>query len=413
MTNARTAAMSTDSSGANGRKTLALFLVGFCAFLALYATQPLLPLFHRSFNASKLMVSLTVSAATLAVALAAPFVGIIADLRGRKKVIIPAIYALAVVNLLTATAPGLKTLIFGRFAQGLLTPAVFAVAVAYINEEWDACAAGYVTSVYVTGTVVGGFCGRFISGFVAARWSWPWVFVCIGALNLGLAFLISAWLPPARQFKKEAGFHAGLRNMRAHLHNRALLGIYAVGFTILLSLVGTFTYITFYLAEPPFNLGPATLGGIFSVYLVGALVTPLAGRWSNRVPGWKMLTGALLFSMCGVLLTLSHGLPLVIAGITMCSSGVFVCQIVTNRSIGPAAGRARAAAVGLYVTFYYCGGFVGSVAPGFLWELGGWPYCAAFLAAVLLLAALFTLRVWPGLETKHGSRTCDALEVVN
>jgi predicted MFS family arabinose efflux permease len=391
----------------------AVFTTGFCAFLALYATQPLLPLFHRLFGASKLGVSLTVSAATLAVAAAAPFVGVISDLRGRKRVIVPAIYLLAVVNLLTATAPGLKTLIFWRFAQGLLTPAVFAVAVAYINEEWDACEAGFVTSVYVTGTVVGGFSGRFIAGFVAARWAWPWVFVCIGLLNLALAFFISAWLPPARQFKRSSGWSAALRDMGGHLRNPALLGIYAVGFTILLSLVATFTYITFYLAEPPFILGPAQLGGIFAVYLVGAVITPLAGRWSNRLPGWKMLSGALLVSMCGVLLTLSRSLPLVIAGITLCSSGVFVCQIVTNRSIGPAAGRARASAVGLYVTFYYCGGFVGSVAPGFLWELGGWPYCALFIAAVLLLAALFTLRVWPGLEPARGAGACDALEVVN
>ena len=121
-----------------GRRGFAVFLVGFCAFLGLYATQPLLPLFHKNFNASKLAVSLTVSAATLAVALAAPFVGMLADLRGRKKVIIPAIYLLALSYLLTATSPGLRALIFWRFIQGLLTPAVFAVAVAYINEEWEA-----------------------------------------------------------------------------------------------------------------------------------------------------------------------------------------------------------------------------------------------------------------------------------
>lgn len=401
------------SAGPGGRAVSAMFFTGFCAFLGLYATQPLLPLFHQAFNASKLAVSLTVSAATLAVAVAAPFVGMLADRRGRKKVIIPAIYLLAGVNLLSATAHGLNALVFWRFAQGLLTPAVFAVAVAYINEEWDQCAAGFVTSVYVTGTVVGGFCGRFLSGLVAARWDWPWVFVLLGLLNLALAVLISAWLPPARRFSRVEGARAALRNMAGHLRNRALLAIYAVGFTILFGLVGTFTYVTFYLAEPPFSLGPALLGGIFAVYLVGAVITPLAGRWSNRVAGWKMLAVALAASACGILLTLAHSLPLVIAGITLCSSGVFVCQIVTNRSIGPAAGRAKASAVGLYVTFYYCGGFAGSVIPGFLWERGGWPACAVFIAFVLLLSSLFVLRVWRGLEPARGSHACDALEVVN
>lgn len=396
-----------------GRRGFAVFLVGFCAFLGLYATQPLLPLFHKNFNASKLAVSLTVSAATLAVALAAPFVGMLADLRGRKKVIIPAIYLLALSYLLTATSPGLRALIFWRFIQGLLTPAVFAVAVAYINEEWEARDTGFVTSVYVTGTVVGGFCGRFISGLVAARWNWQWVFVVLGLLNLALAFVISSWLPPAKHFRKVENYGSGLRNMLAHFGNKPLLAIYAVGFTILFSLVGTFTYITFYLAEPPFSLGPTLLGAIFAVYLVGAVITPLAGRLADRVAGWKLLASGLSVSLAGVLLTFSHELALVVAGITLCSSGVFVCQIITNRSVGAVAGKSRASAVGLYVTFYYCGGFVGSVVPGFLWELGGWPYCAAFIAAVLLAALLFTLRVWKRLEPARGPHSCDALELVN
>jgi len=395
------------------RQVFAVGLVGFSAFLSLYSTQPLLPLFHQVFNASKLAVSLTVSAPMLAVALAAPFVGIISDLRGRKKVILPAIYLLAFSNLLIATSPGLATIIVWRFIQGLLTPAVFAVAVAYINEEWESCETGYVTSVYVTGTILGGFCGRFFSGLVSAHWSWPWVYVLLGLLNLALAVSVSAWLSPAKRFKRVENYGTSLRNMLGHFGNKPLLAIYAIGFTILFSMVGTFTYVTFYLAEPPFNLSPAQLGAVFGVYLIGAVITPLAGRLSDRLPGWKILSSALFTSMVGVLLTLSHDLWLVIVGITLCSSGVFVCQIITNRSIGEVVGKSRASAVGLYVAFYYCGGFVGSVVPGFLWELGGWPYCAVFIVLVLLAALLFTLYVWKRLEPVHGSHDFDALEVVN
>jgi len=395
------------------RHIFAVGLVGFCAFLSLYSTQPLLPLFHRIFHASKLAVSLTVSAATLAVALAAPFVGIIADLAGRKRVIIPAIYLLAASNLLMATAPDLTAIIFWRFMQGLLTPAVFAVVVAYINEEWETGEAGFVTSVYVTGTVLGGFSGRFLCGLVSARWSWPWVYVVLGLLNLALAGIVSAWLPPAKGFKRVEAYGAGLSNMLGHFRNRALLTIYTVGFTILFSMVATFTYVTFYLADPPFRLSSAQLGAIFAVYLVGAVITPLVGRWSNRLPGWKILSAALFISMSGVLITLVQNLWVVIVGITLCSTGVFVCQIITNRSIGEVAGRSRASAVGLYVTFYYFGGFVGSVVPGWLWERGGWTYCAAFIVLVLLAALLFTLIVWKRLEPTYGSHDYDALEVVN
>jgi predicted MFS family arabinose efflux permease len=58
--------------------SLALFITGFATFVNLYATQPLLPQFRQIFHASELMVSLTVSAPVLAVALAAPLIGLLA-----------------------------------------------------------------------------------------------------------------------------------------------------------------------------------------------------------------------------------------------------------------------------------------------------------------------------------------------
>ena len=393
-------------------RVIAVGLVGFCAFLSLYSTQPLLPLFHEIFDVSKLVASLTVSSSTLAVALAAPFVGILADLRGRKKVIVPAMYLLALSNLLIATSPGLPMIICWRFIQGLLTPAVFAVAIAYINEEWKTSEAGFVTSVYVTGTVLGGFCGRFISGFISGRWNWPWVFVVLGALNLALAAIASSWLTPARIFKGTGGYGVGLRNMAEHFGNKYLLMIYSIGFTVLFSLVGTFTYITFYLAESPFNLGPTEIGAIFGVYIIGALITPLAGKCSDRFQGWIMLSSALFVSMVGVLLTVTHILWLVILGLTLCASGVFVCQIITNSSIGALTGKSRASAVGLYVAFYYCGGFVGSVIPGFFWEWGGWPLCAASIALMQLAALSFALLVWRRFESAGKAELVSAPKMV-
>ena len=83
-------------------RRLAVALCGFCAFLDLYATQAILPLFAREFRASAAAVSLTVSATTFAVALVAPFVGAIADVLGRKRIIVGATFLLAVPTALLA-----------------------------------------------------------------------------------------------------------------------------------------------------------------------------------------------------------------------------------------------------------------------------------------------------------------------
>ena len=81
-------------------------------------------------------ISLVVTASTLAVALAAPFAGVVADRFGRKRVIVPAAFLLAVPTLLAATAGSYGQLLFWRFLQGIFTPGIFGVIIAYINEEW-------------------------------------------------------------------------------------------------------------------------------------------------------------------------------------------------------------------------------------------------------------------------------------
>jgi len=137
-------------------------LSGFSAFVDLYATQSLLPYFTQVFHASKWEVSLTVSATTCAVSIAAPFIGLIADLLGRKYIIVFAVFGLSIPTILAASASGLYSLIWWRFVQGLFLPAIFAVTIAYIAEEWEESRLGSAMSAYVTGNIIGGVSGRVV-----------------------------------------------------------------------------------------------------------------------------------------------------------------------------------------------------------------------------------------------------------
>jgi MFS family permease len=375
-------------------RLLAVALAGFCTFLDLYATQSLLPFFRQVFHVSEVEVSLTVSATTIAVALTAPLVGLLADLWGRKWIIVPAILGLSVPTLLAATSSGLHELIGWRFLQGLFMPGIFAVTIAYISEEWAGVGVGKAMAAYVTGNVIGGFCGRFISGVVAQHLGWRWAFVVLGCLNLAGGAATWAWLPRARRFIPAKGFWISLFTLGNHLRNPHLLAAYAVGFNILFSLVGTFTYITFYLAAPPFHLGSVALGSIFFVYLLGVIVTPAAGKWIDRIGYRITLVAAITTSCLGVLLTLSSTLWMVILGLAICSSGIFVCQSAATSYVGAAAGKARSSAAGLYLSFYYVGGSVGGVLPGLFWSVGGWFACVALIVAVQLVTVGIALTFW-------------------
>ncbi len=381
----------------------AVALAGGCAFLGMYATQPLLPLLMRVFRATHIEVGWTVSAATLAVALAAPAIGLLADAVGRRRVIVPATLALAVPTLLAATSPTLNALIFWRFVQGLITPGVFAVTIAYINDEWAEGGAGAVMSGYVAGTVLGGFVGRLLAGLIADAWGWRAAFVALGLLNLLGGLVLWQRLPASRRFTPVRGFGASLQAMGAHLRNPALLATYAVGFNVLFSLITAFTYITFRLSAPPYRLGSVALGALFTVYLLGVVVTPLAGRWIERLGYRAMLVLGLATSSGGALLTLSRALPVIVLGLAVCSCGIFVCQAASTSHIGAAAQRARSAAAGLYVSFYYVGGSVGAVLPGLLWARGGWPACVALIVGVQAVTAAIALRFWRDRRVGHST----------
>lgn len=386
----------------------AVFLCGVCAFLDLYATQPLLPLFSTIFHAGKAAVGLTVSASTLGVALSAPLFGIFAERLSRKRVIVASIAAVAVPTFLAATAPSLHALIFWRFMQGLLAPGIFAITIAYVTEEWDRASVAVVMSVYVGGTALGGFIGRILAGFAADHFGWHSAFIVLGVVTLLGALAVARWLPherrPPLRPHHEHTLRSQLAPMFQHLRNPHLLATYAVGFNVLFSLVGVFTYITFYLSDPPFRLSTAALSYLFVVYLIGLFVTPAAGYVITRVGLLRGIVTAIAISMLGVLITLVPSLPFVILGLALCSTGVFISQASATsylREAAPEGGRVSAA--GLYLSCYYIGGTAAGVVPSFFWHLGGWPACVAFIVAMQLATIGIAIIGWRTRPTTHSA----------
>jgi len=368
--------------------TIAVMLAGIAAFLNLYATQPVLPMLVRIFSASKAAVGMTVSAATIGVALSAPFCGLIAERVGRKRVIVTATLLLAVPTFLASTATSLPVLIVWRFLQGLVMPGIFGVAIAYIAEEWPPARVASAMSLYVSATVLGGFLGRVVAGYPATHRiidsiapSWRLGFVVIAACDLVFGVVIARWLPGDR--KPAIAPPRADGGMLRRLRNSRLIATYLVGFNVLFSLVAVFTYITFHLAAAPYFLTAAQLSSLFVVYLVGLVVTPLAGIGIGRAGSRPVLIAAVIASMTGVLMTLLHSLPLIIVGLVLCSSGVFVCQSASTSYIQTAAPPGgRSSAAGLYVACYYTGGSVAGVLPGFFWRFGGWPACVVLVLVV-------------------------------
>lgn len=324
----------------------------------------------------------------------APFIGVVADVLGRRRIIAISICLLTVPTALIAAAATLDQIVFYRFLQGLLLPPVFAVAVAYIGDEFPRDRIAAVTAIYTTGSILGGFSGRFIAGWVGDYGGWRAAFLVLAALNLGAALVVIALLPRERHFVRAEGLLRSLTMMARHFRDRRLVATFAVGFGVLFCFVVIFTFINFQLADSPFDFSAAELGSLFVVYLFGAVTTPLTGRLVTRFGRRRLVLGAVGSWGVGIALTAIPDLTAILVGLVIAASSGFICQAVSTGYVAFAATAARSSAVGLYVTAYYLGGSIGAVIGGLAWHGAGWLGCVALVWLMLAIVAVLVFRFW-------------------
>ena len=385
-------------NAAAGRRTLAIriaaSIAGFCTFINLYSPQAILPLLSQEFGATARDISAIITASTLAVAIIAPFSGTVADVVGRKRVIVTAMVVLAIPTVFSAMSESLHALIFWRFVQGLAMPPVFAVTVAYIGEELSPKEATAVTGFYTSGSSLGGFTGRLLTGALADAVNWRFALLTLAALTVVGAVVVAKLLPRERRFVKSSGLVASGKQMLGHFRNPQLLATYAVGFGVLFNFLATFTYISFRLAAPPYNMSPTLLGIIFVTYLSGTALTPMTGRFVSRFGRRTFVQIVIAVWLGGVLLTLLGPVWVILIGLSISACCGMLCQAVSTGYVTITAQVGRSSAVGLYVTSFYLGGSFGAALGGIAWTLGGWPACVAMIAAMLAVMAAIVAITW-------------------
>ncbi|MGB3123447.1 MAG: MFS transporter [Pseudomonas sp.] len=367
---------------------LALFLCGCAAFLNLYATQSILQTFAAQFAISAKAAGWSITVTTLAVAITAPFVSRLTGRFEQRTVISVAALLLAVPALMTAYADSFAEVLVWRFVEGMLIPVVFATSVAYIGDRWKGGTVTEVTSLYVAGTVLGGFAGRFVTGVMTAYVGWREAFELLAVLSLMVGGFIQ-FLLPANRLRAER-----INTSYSGLFRPPLLAAYAVGFCVLFSQVAAFTYVGLYLSLPPFSLGPAPLGTLYTVFLLALVVIPIAGRLSKARPHAELLSVAAVLGVTGSALTLLPSLWCIVVGLALSSTGVFLAQAAANAFTAATAGDNKAGAVGVYLTCYYLGGSCGAILPALIWALWGWAGCVVLIIAFQLLNLLIALTGW-------------------
>ena len=360
-------------------------MIGFFAFLQVYSVQAILPVLIADLNANEIEAGMAVGATVLAIAVISPFIGMLSDGIGRKPFIVGGLLLLAIPTGLIGISSSMSEITVWRFLQGISVPGITVVLIAYISEEYSEHLATMM-ALYVSGTVLGGFSGRFFAGHLEHFIGWRYGYGVMAICTLIGALWVLKSLPKSKNFVVSESFKEAFETLTSHAKNPHVISSGILGACVLFTLVGCFTFVNLHLSDAPYQLSTADLANIFSIYLIGMVITPLSAKITTRFGMTTTIILAVLTSAIGIGMTLLTPLWVVIVGLTLMSPGVFVTQSATISYLTSHVKQGRSLASGLYYMSYYGGGFIGAWICAIAYAQGQWLWTVGLILMMQIIA---------------------------
>ncbi|MBP1237292.1 putative MFS family arabinose efflux permease [Arthrobacter sp. PvP102] len=384
-------------SAAYGRLLAGLAFAGVATFAQLYSTQAVLPIMATDLQISAAEAALTISLATVGLAVTVIPWSFLADRIGRVRAMTLGISAATVLGLVVPLAATFPMLLGLRLLEGMALGGIPAIAIAYLNEEVHKAHAAMAAGSYVAGTTLGGLAGRLVAGPVAELWGWRAATLAVSVLAAVAAVLFLVLVPKARGFTPApaSGFGGAARILAGHLRSPRLLALYVQAFLLMGGFVAVYNYLGFRLSGDPFGLPATVISLIFVAYLSGTVTSRLAGALTLKFGRRTILLAGILLMVIGLALTLTQLLILILAGLVVFTGGFFAAHSIGAGWTGGIATTGRAQAASLYNLAYYLGSSAIGWAGGLVFQSFGWTALALTVIGLGCTTAVITAVVHP------------------
>lgn len=361
---------------------LIVFSLVSASFANVYITQPVLPVLQQEFSADMVVVSLSVSAVILGIAISNLPFGYLADKLPIRPIILTGGIMVAACSIACALTHNLWILVISRFLQGMFIPALTTCLAAYLAKTLPLERLSIVMGSYVSATVLGGLAGRLLGGWLHPPLHWRYAFLSAALLMIIATIAAVRGLPASSTHAEPKAQTGGYLDL---LKRRELWPFFlcAAGcFSIFSSI---FNYLPFRLAATPFNFSTELITMLYLSYIVGIFMGPTAGRVSNLYGSGTTLVGGAVVLGISLTLVMLPSIAAVGAGLLGICAGFFAVHAAAvgalNRRLSGGHGRANA----LYVLFYYMGGWSGITLSGFAYKQEGWTAVVILCLAVLII----------------------------
>ncbi len=365
------------------------FIISFCtivAFAILYEHQPLLPLLAKQWHRSASEVAFVTALTMLPLAVAPLIYGYFLEQISSRRLLLSGFTVLLISQAILSTGPDYPVFLLLRAIEGLMLPALFTSLMTYMSVIGGQEKARRNISLYIASTIVGGYCGRVITGIVTGLSDWQTAFWMWSVLALVAVLLLLKLEADPRSTLVKVSF-SEISSLLKKSHNRyALLGAFLIMFVF----AGVLNFLPFRLTELDPTINTALLSLVYSGYLIGVMVS----LFSTRLIGYfgsersSLLAGACIF-LFGTLLFFLDSITLLYLAMLVFAAGMFTMHSIFSGYLNHLETSRKGMINGLYVSFYYSGGALGSYLPGLLYQSAGWlVFCLLMLLLVLLLIVL-------------------------
>lgn len=385
------------------RVKIAVAAAGFTSFALLYAPQAVLPQLAAQYHLDPGGAALAVSVATGALAISVLPVAALSEVVGRRPVIIASVAVSSVLGLLLPLMPNYPLLLVLRAVQGVAIAGFPGVATAYLVERLGKAGVAAAVGAMIAGNTIGGMTGRLATGFTAGPLGWHGALYVVAGLSLICAVVTVVTLPPSERSARSTGEQQGLRDVGTGLllavRRPVLLVQYAVALLAMGSFVALYNAAGFRLTGSPLNLSPAIASLVFLSYALGSVSSATANRLSARFGRRQALTGVLVLTAAGGLLTLPDSLPLIVLGFLVLTAAFFAAHSIANSwAAAEAPENARGQVGGLYTLMYYLGSSVGGGLGSVVYSHAGWDW---LIVAVVVWLGLAVAAVQVGTRVRQ------------
>lgn len=204
------------------------FVFATCTAVSVLSTDLITPsipdlpsAFGSSINTAQMVVSVNLAAYALAQLVHGP----VADAIGRKRLLIAAFLAFAMVSLGCAAATTMSGLLAGRFVQGLLSSVPSVVIVLMIRELYAPRQALRVMTLYGASLGLAPAIGPLLGGYLHVWYGWWAGFLFIAALAVIASGLLWLLVPESLEVRAPLNARGVTRAYGALLRNRRYLAL--------------------------------------------------------------------------------------------------------------------------------------------------------------------------------------------